>query len=372
VIGLLVAAATLAFAATSFADVTPESVAPAPPEAEVPAVTPPTVTEEPPAADVPPPVIAEAAPTPAPAEAAPPEPAPAEAPPAAQPLAQSALAAAPPEPVHPSPPAAPRATGDAEPQCVVTAPDGGCALQSTDCDILGDDGDNELFGTPNGDIICGLGGNDMLDGGDGDDTLVGGPGADRYSGGEGSDCFLTDDDDVPPPVVPGPDSDGVRLPGSDEPYPGRCDSRHPLKPPATDTGPDPPPGAGDVATVGALYVALTRYAGAEQEPQAVGPIAVIATRAVAYGDGEIKFLVRCTRAGSVRVTLAALRGQGRRVQLGATTFECRGEGDDPLVKVELSGRARRLVESSEEVRVRAELAEAGAANASRQTFVLTP
>jgi hypothetical protein len=72
------------------------------------------------------------------------------------------------------------------------------------------------------------------------------------------------------------------------------------------------------------------------------------------------------------VTLAALRGQGRRVQLGATTFECRGEGDDPLVKVELSRRARRLVENSEEVRVRAELAEAGAANASRQTFVLTP
>jgi RTX calcium-binding nonapeptide repeat (4 copies) len=364
VIGLLVAAATLAFAATSFADVTPETVAPAPPEAEAPPVTAPTVTEDPPAADVPPPVIAEAAPTPAPAEAAP-----AEAPPAAPP---PALAAAAPKSAQVSPPAASQVTGDTEPQCVVTAPDGSCALQSTDCDILGDDGDNELFGTPNGDIICGLGGNDMLEGGDGDDTLVGGPGADRYSGDEGRDCFLTDDDDEPPAVVPGPDSDGVRLPGSDEPYPGRCDSRHPLKPPATDTGPDPPPGAGDVATVGALYVALTRYAGAEQEPQAVAAIAVIATRAVAYGDGEIKFLVRCTRAGSVRVTLAALRGQGRRVKLGATTFECQGEGDDPLVRVELPGRARRLVESSAEVRVRAELAEAGAANASRQTFVLTP
>jgi hypothetical protein len=370
VIGLLVAGATLGFGATSFADVPPETVAPAPPAAEAPAVTPPTVAEEPPAADVPPPVVAEDAPAPAPAEAAPPEPAPAEAPPAAQPLAQSAVAAAAPEPAQASPPAAPRATGDAEPQCVVTAPDGSCALQSTDCDILGDDGDNELFGTPNGDIICGLGGNDMLEGGDGDDTLVGGPGADRYSGGEGRDCFLTDDEDEPPPVVPGPDSDGVRLPGSDEPYPGRCDSRHPFKPPATDT--EPPPGAGDVATVGALYVALTRYAGAEQEPQAVAAIAVIATGAVSYRDGEIKFLVRCTRAGSVRVTLAALRAQGRRVRLGTTTFECQGEGDDPLVKVELSGRARRLVESSAEIRVQAELAEAGAARTSRQTFVLTP
>ena len=291
---------------------------------------------------------------PAPAAASPPPAAPASPPPAA---------AAP-------PPAAAAPAGTAEPACALTAPDGSCALPATDCDVLGDDGDNELFGTPDGEIICGLGGNDLLEGGDGDDTLIGGPGADRFSGGDGRDCFLTDDEDEPPPPAPGDEPEG-RLPDSDEAYPGRCEARLPF----TGGGPiqpGPTGGPGDVANVGALYVALTRYASAQTSQESAGPIALIATRAVRYSRGEISFLVTCSRAGEVRVTLAAARRDGSRVRLGAKTFRCDGDGDDQTVTVRLSEAARRLVESSTRVRIRARLVEAGAAGTTRQSFVLTP
>jgi len=377
VIGVLVGAATLAMAGTAFADVRTETLPPAPAAAPAPAEMPvaaavPTV-EQPAAAEWPvaeqplatPPPEAPAAAEAAPAAAAP-APAAASLPPAAaapQPAAAAApapsAAAAQPEPAPQGKP-----SQEGEPQCVVTAPDGSCALESTNCDVLGDDGDNELFGTPDGDIICGLGGNDLLEGGDGDDTLVGGPGADRFSGGDGRDCFLTDDEDELPPPAPG-DEPEAHLPDSDEAYPGRCEGP-PLRPPATDTEGGP----GDVATVGALYVALTRYAGAQASGAPTEAIALIATRAVRYSRGEISFLVACSRAGEVRVTLAAARRDGSRVRLGATTFRCGGDGDDQTVTVRLSEAGRRLVESSTRLTVRARLVEVGAAGATRQSFVL--
>lgn len=362
--------ATLALAATASADVAVETLPPAPPPVEVPAAAPPPVVAEeappePPPPEAPPPEAppaTEVLPEPPPAAAAPPPPevTTAAAPPAtAEPRAR--VAGAPPEPVE-----AGVGSGETEPDCVVTAPDGSCALDSTECDILGDDGDNELFGTPEGEVICGLGGDDLLDGRGGDDMLVGGPGADRFSG-DAEVCVIPDDEDVEP----------LRL--------RRCvfnNGRYfNVAPPPTDTEPPPsgnggaPGGAGDVASVGTLYVALTRYAGAQEATEPGGAIAVVAERAVNYSDGEIRFLVRCLRAGAVRVTLVALAQDGRRVRLGATTFSCAGEGDDPVVGVELSEEGRRLVERSARVRIQAQVAESGAAgasNASRQTFVLTP
>jgi hypothetical protein len=258
---------------------------------------------------------------------------------------------------------------------LVTAPDGSCELDSTECDILGDDGDNELFGTPDGDIICGLGGDDLLDGtGGGEDTLVGGPGKDRFLADE-DDCIVSDDEDVEV-TEPTPE------PEQDEEQPGRRLRRMcfflegeylffsaplgvlPERLPATDTGP------GDVASVGTLYVALTRYAGAQATGESGEAIALIATRAVRYSRGEISFLVTCSRAGEVRVTLAAARRDGSRVRLGAEGFRCGGDGDDQTVTVRLSDAGRRLVESSTRLTVRARLVEVGAAGATRQSFVL--
>ena len=382
VIGVLVGAATLAMAGAAFADVRVETLPPEPAAVPAPAETPvaapvPTV-EQPPVTEPPvaePPLTTPPAEAPAAAEAAPaaaaPAPAAASLPPAAPAPQPAATAAATPSAAAAQPGSAPQGqpSQEAEPQCVVTASDGSCALESTDCDILGDDGDNELFGTPDGEIICGLGGNDLLEGGDGDDTLVGGPGADRFSGGDGRDCFLTDDEDEPPPPTPGDEPEG-RLPDSDEAYPGRCDPRlpftggGPIQPGPTEGGP------GGVANVGALYVALTRYAGAQASGESAEAIALIATRAVRYSRGEISFLVTCSRAGEVRVTLAAARPDGSRVRLGATTFRCGGDGDDQTVTVPLSEAGRRLVESSTRLTVRARLAEVGAAGATRQTFVL--
>ena len=131
-------------------------------------------------------------------------------------------------------------------------------------------------------------------------------------------------------------------------------------------------GPGDVASVGALYVALTRYASAQTSGNSAEAIALIATRAVRYSRGEISFLVTCSRAGEVRVTLAALRRNGSPARLGATTFRCQGDGDDQTVTVRLSEAGRRLVEGSTRVRIRAQLVDAGATGATRQTFVLAP
>jgi Ca2+-binding RTX toxin-like protein len=251
-------------------------------------------------------------------------------------------------------------------ECVYTDLDGSCLLFSTDCDILGDEGDNELFGTPDGEIICGLGGDDVLDGGDGEDTLVGGPGADRLTGGPGKDCVLSDGEDVSPGDV-------------DQDYLDRCDRVGSYKTVGgVEYGSAPStPSPGDVANVGAVYVALTRYASTQGEPHrgGGGPVAVIARRAVSYSQGEIRFLVRCSGAGAMRVTLTATRRDGRRVRLGAATFECQGDGDDPVVSVPLSERGRRLVEASTRILISARVVESGASGArssAGQTFVLSP
>jgi len=53
--------------------------------------------------------------------------------------------------------------------------------------IVGTEGDDVLYGTPEGDLILGLGGNDFLMGLEGDDVLVGGPGCDILEGVAGND-----------------------------------------------------------------------------------------------------------------------------------------------------------------------------------------
>jgi hypothetical protein len=379
-IGLLVGAASLALTGAALAEAPSETlrVAPAetPPAAAAPTVEPapaveaPVVKEpapaEPAGADpplAPPPVEAPAPAAPQPSAAAQPSAAP-------QPSAAAAAAPQPAKQVE--------ASGDAEPQCALTAPDGSCALPSTECDILGDGGDNELFGTPDGEIICGLGGDDLLDGtGGGADTLVGGSGKDRFKGDD-DDCVVSDDEDVEvtsPPSEEQSEEPGGRLrrrlcfflrgeysfaTAPDGPPP------RPLPElPATDTGPD------DVASVGALYVALTRYASAQSsQEEAAEAIALIATRAVRYSGGEISFLVTCSRAGEVRVTLTAARRDGSRVRLGVETFRCEGDGYDRTVTVRVSQAGRRLVEGATRLRVRAQLVEAATGAATRQVFAL--
>lgn len=68
------------------------------------------------------------------------------------------------------------------------------------CTITGNNGDNELNGTPGRDVICGLGGDDtlrgfggadMVRGGGGDDIVYGGAGADRVFGDHGEDIVHT-------------------------------------------------------------------------------------------------------------------------------------------------------------------------------------
>jgi len=56
--------------------------------------------------------------------------------------------------------------------------------------IVGDEGNNRLFGTDADDLIYGRGGKDFLSGGAGDDILAGGAGNDTLVGGEGNDQFL--------------------------------------------------------------------------------------------------------------------------------------------------------------------------------------
>ncbi len=55
------------------------------------------------------------------------------------------------------------------------------------CTVVGDAGNNLLYGTDANDIICGLGGNDIIYGLGGDDALYGGSGDDYLSGGDGLD-----------------------------------------------------------------------------------------------------------------------------------------------------------------------------------------
>lgn len=49
------------------------------------------------------------------------------------------------------------------------------------CDMLGDNGPDNLSGTSSSDVLCGLGGNDVLRGGQGDDVILGGGGRDTVS-----------------------------------------------------------------------------------------------------------------------------------------------------------------------------------------------
>ena len=54
-------------------------------------------------------------------------------------------------------------------------------------DVVGDNNDNILIGTPKADRMFGLGGNDRLSGLGGPDSLFGGPGNDFMNGGPGDD-----------------------------------------------------------------------------------------------------------------------------------------------------------------------------------------
>jgi Ca2+-binding RTX toxin-like protein len=79
---------------------------------------------------------------------------------------------------------------------VATQQPAGAALPAP-CTITGNNGDNELNGTPAADVICGLGGNDTIRGLDGNDEIRGGPGNDTLYGGNGSDqVFGEDGNDV--------------------------------------------------------------------------------------------------------------------------------------------------------------------------------
>lgn len=60
-------------------------------------------------------------------------------------------------------------------------------------DVVGDDADNELFGSANANVISGMGGNDSLFGGEGDDRLDGGLGNDYINGELGNDTLYGGD-----------------------------------------------------------------------------------------------------------------------------------------------------------------------------------
>jgi hypothetical protein len=271
--------------------------------------------------------------------------------------------------------------------CVVMGPDGSCAIRSTTCDILGTDGDDTLTGTPAGEIICGLDGNDVLLGDDGEDTLVGGPGDDRIEAEGDDDCIVPEDtlDDAEFEACRSVDS-------------------FPVPPPSPPPPPPPPTGGGGGGGVvgggggggfvgggggrapglvsqttgaGQVYVALNRYlqAGEEKAASVAEVIAVILKSAVNYEDGELRFLVRCSYAGDGRVVLTALDKSNRRVKLGTGRFHCAGEGDDPVVSVEISTSGRRLLEGSRQVRVQARVVDTGLERqpkGSRQNFVIGP
>jgi len=62
-----------------------------------------------------------------------------------------------------------------------------CAGPPPEGAIIGNDGPDNLPGTPGNDVIFGLGGNDAIDGRGGDDLICGGDGNDAISGGDGDD-----------------------------------------------------------------------------------------------------------------------------------------------------------------------------------------
>ncbi len=74
--------------------------------------------------------------------------------------------------------------------------------------INGNDGNNNIVGTPNNDTLNGGSGNDTLTGSGGNDSLVGGIGKDRLFGNSGADILIGDSfDDI---LVGGPGNDTLR------------------------------------------------------------------------------------------------------------------------------------------------------------------
>lgn len=73
--------------------------------------------------------------------------------------------------------------------------------------IIGTDGDDVLFGTPDSDVIVALEGNDTVFGGPGDDLICGNEGNDFLIGQQGEDHLWGDNgSDI---VIGGPDNDVV-------------------------------------------------------------------------------------------------------------------------------------------------------------------
>jgi hypothetical protein len=234
--------------------------------------------------------------------------------------------------------------------CVVTGPDGTCLITESDCDVRGGNGDDTLEGeNPEPEIICGLDGNDQLSGGD-EDTLVGGSGEDslrvRGRGGTGGDGGG------------GPDACTVQGDSVDSGTLGSCESVSSFSeaveeappPPATDTTGGDQDVVSQTTNAGQVYVAITRYVQSRETPTEA--IASIVKSPIEYADGRLSFLVSCSYAGDGRVTLSAFGKGGKRIRLGAARFTCAGEGDDPIVPVEISAAGRRLLEGGR-VRIRA-------------------
>jgi len=342
----------------------------------VPAVEPEPVVDAPPVAETQPAAEPQAAP------AAAPEPAPASSP---EPLAQPEPNAAAVTLVAPRTATSGRRpvvrrirlrraarqaqTQDEAPSCVVTGPDGTCLVHSDRCDPLGTDGDDTLRGTSGPDVICGLGGNDVLTGGDGD-TLIGGPGNDRFENVTPDDC-----------VISGDSVDRDRLAACREldsfKRAFRVRGRGPTVEGGGGTGGDGGTGVvSGTAGAGQVYVALSRYLqAAEAQDHGSAAIAVILDPYVEYDNGKLHFLLRCSYAGDGRVVLTAVGKNGRLVRLGAVSFHCSGERDDPDPVLEVSASGRRLLERSTRVRIRAEVLDTALERqpaAARQAFVLPP
>ena len=265
--------------------------------------------------------------------------------------------------------------------CVVTAPDGSCLIDSTECNVLGTPGNDTLNGTFNPDVICGLGGDDLLNGDPGD-TLVGGPGEDELTvrGEDGTE--------------PGGNPDSCKVDGDkiDKDMYGHCHQVNSFRDAELRTKRrmyGPPGGGGggiipgegvsggvvsETTGAGQVYVALNRYlqAGKEGAASATKAIAEILDSAVNYVQGELRFIVRCSYEGDGRVELTAEDKSGKRVKLGSADFHCADEGDDSVVTVEISAAGKRLFDAATRVRVDARVTDPELAKQprdSRQTLV---
>lgn len=77
--------------------------------------------------------------------------------------------------------------------------------------LYGDDGNDTLIGGGDNDLLSGLNGNDSLFGGDGQDTLYSGLGVDTLDGGDGNDFLILSGTDSPKFVSGGPGNDTLGL-----------------------------------------------------------------------------------------------------------------------------------------------------------------